>query len=170
MSTLSGGAFSKMRLERAIAYSKKTEAIQIREYRFSRAYQRQLSEPETQQNPWAAVSLVWALAAVIVANGIRRAACGTHWRSFLLLAAAAVGLVACTSDPGTSTVTSTASTTNFAYPLKASPNQRYLVDQNNVPFLILGDSPQSMMVNLSTGDHGDVYGRPSSARIQCDLD
>ena len=37
-----------------------------------------------------------------------------------------------------------------AYPLKASVNEHYLVDQNNVPFLILGDSPQGMMANLST--------------------
>jgi hypothetical protein len=47
-----------------------------------------------------------------------------------------------------------ATTNNFgppaAYPLKASANARYLVDQNNTPFLILGDSPQSMMANLST--------------------
>ena len=31
------------------------------------------------------------------------------------------------------------------YPLKASANKRYLVDQNNVPFLITGDSPQGLM-------------------------
>src|SRR5271170_7974957 len=37
-----------------------------------------------------------------------------------------------------------------AFPLKASANRRYLVNQNNVPFLIMGDSPQSMMANLST--------------------
>jgi hypothetical protein len=32
-----------------------------------------------------------------------------------------------------------------AFPLKASSNKRYLVDQNNVPFLMVGDSPQGMM-------------------------
>ena len=36
-----------------------------------------------------------------------------------------------------------------AYPLKASANGRYLVDQNNVPFPIVGDSPQSLIGNLS---------------------
>jgi Protein of unknown function (DUF4038)/Putative collagen-binding domain of a collagenase len=40
-------------------------------------------------------------------------------------------------------------TTVPAYPLQVSANRRYLVDQNNVPFLIAGDSPQSLMVNLS---------------------
>jgi hypothetical protein len=35
------------------------------------------------------------------------------------------------------------------YPLKASGNNRYLVDQNNAPFLMVGDSPQNLMTNLS---------------------
>jgi hypothetical protein len=35
------------------------------------------------------------------------------------------------------------------YPLKASANNRYLVDQNNTPFLIVGDSPQQLITNLS---------------------
>src|SRR5271169_1824214 len=39
-----------------------------------------------------------------------------------------------------------------AYPLKLSPNHRYLVDQNNVPFLITGDSPQSMTANINASD------------------
>ena len=36
-----------------------------------------------------------------------------------------------------------------AYPLKASANNRYLVDQNDVPFLLVGDSPQALIGNLS---------------------
>ena len=39
-----------------------------------------------------------------------------------------------------------------AYPLKASANNRYLVDQNNVPFLMVGDSPQALIANLSEAD------------------
>jgi Protein of unknown function (DUF4038)/Putative collagen-binding domain of a collagenase/Putative Ig domain len=39
-----------------------------------------------------------------------------------------------------------------ALPLKASANGRYLVDQNDSPFLLLGDSPQSLLVNLDTSD------------------
>ena len=38
---------------------------------------------------------------------------------------------------------------NLAYPLKASSNNRYLVDQNGVPFLMVGDFPQAMIGNLS---------------------
>ena len=36
-----------------------------------------------------------------------------------------------------------------AYPLKVSNNGRYLVDQNNTPFLIVGDTPQGLMSRLS---------------------
>jgi hypothetical protein len=39
--------------------------------------------------------------------------------------------------------------TASAYPLKVSANNRYLVDENNVPFMIVGDSPQALIGNLS---------------------
>jgi len=39
-----------------------------------------------------------------------------------------------------------------SYPLKVSANGRYLVDQNNLPYLIIGDSPQSLIVNLTDAD------------------
>jgi hypothetical protein len=39
-----------------------------------------------------------------------------------------------------------------AYPLKKSANNRYLVDQNNVPFLMVGDSPQALIVNLTEAE------------------
>jgi len=35
------------------------------------------------------------------------------------------------------------------FPLKASANKRYPVDQNNVPFMMVGDSPQAMIGNLT---------------------
>lgn len=38
------------------------------------------------------------------------------------------------------------------YPLKNGPTGRYLVDQKGVPFLIAGESPQAMMVNISEKD------------------
>lgn len=37
----------------------------------------------------------------------------------------------------------------YAYPLKISKNRRYLVDQNNKPFRIQGDSAQSLIANLT---------------------
>jgi hypothetical protein len=45
-----------------------------------------------------------------------------------------------------------ASPTAPAYPLKAGPTGRYLVDQKGTPFLIAGESPQAMMVNCSEQD------------------
>jgi len=42
------------------------------------------------------------------------------------------------------------------YPVKGSSNGRYLVDQNNVPFLIVGDTPQGLMGRL-TEAQADSY-------------
>jgi hypothetical protein len=39
-----------------------------------------------------------------------------------------------------------------AYPLKVSDNRRYLVDQNNIPFMIVGDVPQAMVGMISPAD------------------
>jgi hypothetical protein len=38
------------------------------------------------------------------------------------------------------------------YPIKISANGRYLVDQNNAPFLMVGDSPHSLIANLAQSD------------------
>ena len=43
-------------------------------------------------------------------------------------------------------------TRGTTYPLKPSPNGRYLVDQSNAPVLLVGDSPQALMVNLTTNE------------------
>ena len=42
--------------------------------------------------------------------------------------------------------------TSPAYPLKVSSNHRYLVDQNNTPFMIVGDSPQGLISDLTTDE------------------
>src|SRR4051794_3966220 len=42
--------------------------------------------------------------------------------------------------------------THPAYPLKAGATNRYLVDQNNVPFLMVGDAPQTMVGRLSLAE------------------
>jgi Protein of unknown function (DUF4038)/Putative collagen-binding domain of a collagenase len=39
-----------------------------------------------------------------------------------------------------------------SYPLRAGPTQRYLVDRKGLPFLIVGDSPQALVVNVSLPD------------------
>ena len=46
----------------------------------------------------------------------------------------------------------TQSRAQVAFPLKTSANGRYLVDQHTVPFLMTGDAPQSMMVDLTVAE------------------
>jgi hypothetical protein len=40
----------------------------------------------------------------------------------------------------------------LTYPLKQSANRRYLVDHSNAPVMIVGDSPQALIVNLTTNE------------------
>ena len=49
-----------------------------------------------------------------------------------------------------------------AYPLKVSANNRFLVDQHNVPFLMVGDAPQTLIANLSE-EEADSYMRNRSS-------
>jgi hypothetical protein len=45
----------------------------------------------------------------------------------------------------------------YAYPLKVSSNARYLVDQNNKPFLIVGDSAWCLIPNISLTDAATYF-------------
>jgi chitodextrinase len=49
-------------------------------------------------------------------------------------------------------VTTASGPPGAAFPLTVGPTGRYLVDQNGVPFLIHGDSPQALTVNLSEAE------------------
>jgi hypothetical protein len=53
-------------------------------------------------------------------------------------------------------VVMTAAGTGPFYPLKVSTSSRYLVGQDNTPFLMVGDSPQSVIAELSTSS-ADSY-------------
>jgi hypothetical protein len=44
----------------------------------------------------------------------------------------------------------------YTFPLKVSTNRRYLIDQRNRPFLMVGDSPQMIVANLSV-EEAAVY-------------
>jgi hypothetical protein len=68
----------------------------------------------------------------------------TAWPSASGDAASRVRLESSRAEPATAR--------SAAYPLKASRNGRYLVDRRNVPFMVVGDSPQSMIGNLSLED------------------
>ncbi len=52
-----------------------------------------------------------------------------------------------------------------AFPLKVAPGGRYLVDQNGAPFLIAGESPQALMVNLSEQDAELFFSNRQSYRF-----
>jgi Protein of unknown function (DUF4038)/Putative collagen-binding domain of a collagenase len=72
--------------------------------------------------------------------------------ALLLAACAALPQEALAADPAPgheATLLAAAGTANIAYPVKASTNGRYLVDQNNRPFLMVGDSPQALVGRLS---------------------
>jgi chitodextrinase len=53
-------------------------------------------------------------------------------------------------------VTTAATPSTSFYPVKVGPTGRYLVNQSNMPFMIVGDSPHSLFVNL-TEAQADAY-------------
>jgi hypothetical protein len=57
-------------------------------------------------------------------------------------------------NPGGAGTSGSGGAAGAVYPLKAVAGQHYLVDQNNRPFLIVGDSAWSLVVSLSTADAG----------------
>jgi chitodextrinase len=67
------------------------------------------------------------------------------------------------SAPSAAVTVTTAGAPGPAYPLKVSATRRYLVDQRNTPFLITGDSPQALMVNLSVADAESFFANRQSA-------
>jgi hypothetical protein len=71
--------------------------------------------------------------------------------AFLILGAAAAWFTGCSrsaSSPSDFAETGTPA----AFPLKVGPFDRYLVDRHDVPFLIHGDSPWSLIVALTPGE------------------
>jgi hypothetical protein len=75
------------------------------------------------------------------------------WMGFVVLLAflGALAVAGCSSEQPTAPAAPAASA-EPAYPVKVGPAGRYLVDQKGVPFLILGESPQAMIGNLSEAD------------------
>jgi hypothetical protein len=63
------------------------------------------------------------------------------------LALLAAGMLACWLYPA-----SLLAAPGYQLPLKASSNNRYLVDQSGTPFLVMGDAPQALLGNLNASD------------------
>jgi hypothetical protein len=79
------------------------------------------------------------------------AATSSHGRSFPV--AIAVGSPDVQSPNVPSNI---ATAVSPAFPLKASGNNRFLVDQNDTPFLMVGDAPQTLIAKLSQTE-ADAY-------------
>jgi len=75
------------------------------------------------------------------------------------LTAATTFALACTGQGGSTSASATVSVTGASssiFPLHVEPGKRYLVDANGAPFLIQGDTPWSLIVQLSKADV-DLY-------------
>ena len=57
-----------------------------------------------------------------------------------------------TSSSVTILVSNSTTPPTVAWPLKASANRRYLVDQNNVPFLLMGDAAHTLITSIGPTD------------------
>jgi hypothetical protein len=60
-------------------------------------------------------------------------------------------------SPTPSPAPTPASPTGITYPLKVSSNKRYLVDQNSVPVMVVGDSAWSLMTNLTEAQAASYF-------------
>ena len=70
----------------------------------------------------------------------------------LCVSAVCVPLLLAALLQGAATIGQTSERYTPAYPLRPSANNRYLVDQVGRPFLIVGDSPQNLITNLSEAE------------------
>ena len=74
----------------------------------------------------------------------------SKFRLALIVAALTAPAILTAQDAGAKAAMAASHTP--AYPLKVSANHRYLVDQNGMPFLIVGDTPQGLMGRLTEND------------------
>src|SRR5271166_2890244 len=88
----------------------------------------------------------------------------TYAIATLVAGSGLLSLARCGLGPGP---TSSPTPEPTAFPLKVSPNKRYVTDQNNVPFLILGDSPHSLAVNVSLRDAATYFSIRRSLGFNC---
>jgi hypothetical protein len=72
--------------------------------------------------------------------------------SRVFIALSFFGASAGLSQTTTDSITPFGGAVSHAYPLKVSADGRFLVDQNNIPFLIVGDVPQTMVTRISLAD------------------
>src|SRR5262245_41831934 len=84
-------------------------------------------------------------------NSVDRPSCCWRFVRFVIFAFA-VCTFAADDDSLAQSPDQVIASRHAAYPLKASSDNRYLVDQNKTPFLMIGDAPQNLIANLSQAD------------------
>jgi hypothetical protein len=97
----------------------------------------------------------WCCAGQILAdlgNGILRASAAT-FRVHAALGCAVYFATICVSGAaGIANAASPPPASAPAFPLRTSANHRYLIDRDNTPFLMVGDSPQNLVAKLSLAE------------------
>jgi Protein of unknown function (DUF4038) len=68
------------------------------------------------------------------------------WRGTIVILTFLLAIAGCSGEQSADPASSA------AYPVKIGPTGRYLVDQHGDPFLMIGESPQAMIGNLSEAD------------------
>lgn len=93
------------------------------------------------------------------AQGTMKTAYGKSRSVMTCIVFAMLAMVGYSSEPNPAFAQSSHSTsaTSPAYPVKVSANGRYLVDQNNTPFLIVGDTPQGLISRLNEKEIDDFF-------------
>ena len=76
----------------------------------------------------------------------------TAWNHRVGISRRAAQAIICLWLLGTLSIAATAGTDAAVLPLKVSSNGRYLVDQNNKPFLVVGDTAWSLIAQLTETD------------------
>ena len=89
-------------------------------------------------------------AVVVGLAGSTEARCGA-WRGFAVMLAF-LGTLAVAGCSASEQPAGSVPSAEPSYPVKHGPAGRYLVDQRGAPFLILGESPQAMIGDLSEAD------------------
>jgi hypothetical protein len=129
-----------------------------------------LSASPTSVSPGSTSTLTWSStnAASCSASGAWSGAKATSGNEVTAaINASATFTLTCTGTGGTGSSSASVSTTSqsgpVAFPLSISSNNRYLVDANNQPFLIHGDTAWSLIADLTRED-ADIYLQDRAAR------
>jgi hypothetical protein len=96
---------------------------------------------------WSAAGRKWTIALVVLAVVVAAGVVFALRRSTAAVVPAAVE----TARPAG------VATEPVAFPLKVGPTGRYLIDRDGRPFLIVGDSPQALIADLSTSQAAGFF-------------